>query len=1611
MAASFVHLHLHTEYSLVDGVVRIKPLVKAVAAAGMPAVAVTDMSNLFAMIKFYKAAHSAGIKPIVGVDLWLRREDQDPSRLLLLCQDLSGYRNLTRLVSRSFTEGRQRDVPMLDYTWLKGATQGLIALSGAREGELGRALLNANAEQIRERLAAWRQLFPDRFYLELQRTGRPGEEEYIHAAVELALATATPVVATNDVRFLNAEDFEAHEARVCIHEGRTLSDPRRPRLYSQQQYLRSPEEMAERFADLPEALANSVEIAKRCNLELHLGENFLPDFPVPQGMSAEDYFIAQSHQGLEDRLQRLFAAQAPQRREPYDQRLQQELKVIHQMGFAGYFLIVADFIRWARENGVPVGPGRGSGAGSLVAYALGITDLDPLAYDLLFERFLNPERVSMPDFDVDFCMEGRDRVIEYVAQFYGRDKVAQIATHGSMAAKAVVRDVGRVLGHPYGFVDKIAKLIPFEIGMTLDKALAQEEDFRQAYEQDAEVKTLVDLARSLEGLARNVGKHAGGVVIAPSTLTDFSPLYSEQGSEAIVTQFDKDDVEAAGLVKFDFLGLRTLTIINWALQTVNRQRAAKGEQPLDISSIPLEDTPTFNLLKQCQTTAVFQLESRGMKDLIKRLQPDRFEDIIALVALFRPGPLQSGMVDDFIDRKHGRARVEYPHPDLEAILKPTYGVILYQEQVMQIAQVLASYTLGGADLLRRAMGKKKPEEMAKQREVFVEGAKKREVDQDIAAYIFDLMEKFAGYGFNKCVHGGTRIIDAQTGEQTTVESLFRDCRPFTIHALGEDNKLHPQRVTDVVWNGYKPVFTLKTAQGKQITATANHPIRTLDGWTQLEDLGPGDRIAAPRRLPVMSLVSWPKHEIIVLAGLLAEGNTCHPSCLYFYSNDEVLIQDFASAVAQFPNTVARIDKRSNGRMEVCASTGRDTRFSPGMVPWNSPLALKQESQATRSGAFLWAQDLDLLRKKAAEKRIPQPIFQLCEQDLQLFLGRLWAGDGFIANANLAVPFYATSSLELAKGVQMLLLRLGIISGIHDKRFKYRGGIRLGYTVHLLGEDSVAVFVERILPHAIGRQEQIGYLQYNLQTTIQGQTSKDTIPAQVRVWVAEERLKAGLNWKELEQASGVSMREFCGKGSAKKRGFRRATIARLAIFFGCKRLESLADSDLFWDSVVAIEPQGMADTYDLTVENDHNFVADGLVVHNSHSAAYALVSYQTAWLKAHYPAAFMAAVLSSDMDNTDKVVIFIDECRRMKLQVVPPAINTSEYRFTVDEQDRVIYGLGAVKGVGEGAIEEVLEERRRNRPFRDLFDLCQRLDLRKLNRRVLESLIRAGALDCLGPGRATLMSQLPEALKVAEQSSRNAAAGMGDLFGLAAAAATPMPAALAPVPEWSEEQRLLGEKETLGLYLTGHPITRFQAELQNFTSGPLARIASQGERPAAGVQRYGKNAEKRVVIAGLVVAVRTRNANRGGRMAFVTLDDRSARMEIRVFPEAYDLYRHLIVNDKVLVVQGGLVYDDFSDSMRINTERILDMDAARDEYAKRLLLRLQVEHFGNGLVDRLAGVLAPYRQGRCSICADYVGNQARARIMFGDAWKVRPTEQLLRQLREMIGEKGVWLEYN
>ncbi|WP_404396748.1 DNA polymerase III subunit alpha [Idiomarina loihiensis] len=1156
-APNFVHLRVHSDFSMIDGLAKVGPICEAVAEAGMPALAITDQMNFCGLVRYYGKAHQLGLKPLIGCDFWVQADypESEIFRLTALAMDNEGYQQITQLISKAYLRGNIKGKPVIDKDWLKEHNEGIILLSGSRQGDVGHALIKGHDSQLDAALDFYQQYFPDRYYLELVRTGRPQEETYLHKAVALAGETGLPVVATNEVVFLKEEDFDAHEIRVAIHDGYQLEDKRRPKKYSPQQYLRSSEEMTELFSDIPEAIENTVEIAKRCNVTVRLGEYFLPKFPTGD-LTTEEFLIKVSEEGLKERLEFLFpdAEERQQKRPEYDERLKRELGVINDMGFPGYFLIVMEFIQWSKDNGIPVGPGRGSGAGSLVAYALKITDLDPLEFDLLFERFLNPERVSMPDFDVDFCMDRRDEVIDHVADLYGREAVSQIITFGTMAAKAAIRDVGRVLAHPYGFVDRISKLIPGDPGMTLAKAFEIEPQLGAAYDQDEEVKAIIDMARILEGVTRNAGKHAGGVVISPTKITDFSPLYCDDEGNNPVTQFDKDDVESAGLVKFDFLGLRTLTIIQWAVDMVNHRHAQSGKDPIDITSIDLTDPACFKLLKKAETTAVFQLESRGMKELIKKLLPDSFEDIIALVALFRPGPLQSGMVDNFIDRKHGREEISYPdaeyqHESLQPILEPTYGVILYQEQVMQIAQVLAGYTLGGADLLRRAMGKKKLEEMAKQREIFAKGAAQNNIDPELATKIFDLVEKFAGYGFNK----------------------------------------------------------------------------------------------------------------------------------------------------------------------------------------------------------------------------------------------------------------------------------------------------------------------------------------------------------------------------------------------------------------------------------------------------------------SHSAAYALVSYQTLWMKTHFPAEFMAAVMSADMDNTDKIVTLADECERMGLDLLPPDVNKGEYKFTVDEQQRVVYGIGAIKGVGEGPIESIIKAREEGGSFRDLFDFCCRVDLKRTNKRILQRLIRAGAMDNLGPHRASLMATLEKAIRQAEQHLNAEKIGQSDMFGVLTTEPEAVEQEFVSVRKWSEAVWLEGERDTLGLYLTGHPINRFRAELKHYINSTLSNVTPTRK-------------DESIAIAGLVIDVRVLTNKRGQRFAIVTLDDKTARMDVRLFSNEYESYQELLEKDRILWIKGEVRFDNFSNSNTMTAREVMAIEQARETYLRHLAITVTDEQLAKGLAGKLEKLLQPFAEGTCPIKMRYQSERVEATLNVGAQWYVNPSDELIYELQNLLGTQQVSLEF-
>jgi len=953
---------------------------------------------------------------------------------------------------------------------------------------------------------------------------------------------------------------------------------------------------------------------------------------------------------------------------------------------------------------------------------------------------------------------------------------------------------------------------------------------------------------------------------------------------------------------------------------------------------------------------------------------------------------------------------------------------------MQIAQIIGGYTLGSADLLRRAMGKKLPEEMAQHRSIFVRGAAKNGISERRANELFDLMEKFAGYGFNKCIVGSTEVQDARTGARCTVRELFERRRQLdlVVHSLGDDWRLRAQAVRGVVWNGRRQTFELRTALGRRIVATDNHPLRTLDGWTPLRDLAPGDRIAAPRRLDVASTVRWPEHELIVLGGLLSEGNTCHPTCLYYFNNDSTLIADFTRAASCFPNTVGRVTTRADGRMEVCLSTGRDTRFRRGQRPWNATegnTALAQDELPIRSGAFLWAQQLDLLNCRADRKRVPGSVFTLADENIELLLGRMWSGDGFIIGLSNTVPYYATSSERLARDVQDLLLRLGVVACVQKKQFKYRGGLRPGYAVYLIGEDSVRRFVERVVPHCVGRDAPIQALKARLGVVQGGVSSKDTVPAAVRLRANAARIKSELTWRELEVQSGVSAREFYGRGSVGKRGFRRGTIGRLAAWFNDADLRDLATSDVYWDTVVEIVPRGIEDVYDLEVEGDHNFVADGLIVHNSHAAAYALVAYQTAYMKAHHAAAFIAANMSAVMSDTDKVELFVEDARAHGIELLVPDVNRSNYRFEpvppsesspLGRGDNppadvpplvrggimgvIRYGLGAIKGTGEAAIASIVEARKQG-PFTDLFDFCHRVDKRLVNRRVVESLVRAGAFDSLNDHRASLLASVGVALESAEQASR--AAHQVSLFGDLAEGAQRV--AMVGAPRWSEKERLQNEKAALGFYFSGHLFDIYRNEVRRFVRTRLADLGASGNGDFAGRASW---------VAGVVLGTRVQTTA-SGRMGVIQLADDSGRFEIVAFREVFEKYRQKLKEDELLVLEvrlraararaavngEGEPAPDFG--MRIEALNVLDLAEARNRFARGVQITCNGASSGN----RLREVLAPYRSGRCPVSIVYSNRDATCEIDLGEAWRVNLHEDLIKSLAEWFSAENVRIVYN
>jgi DNA-directed DNA polymerase III PolC len=1482
---SFVHLHCHSEYSLLDGANRIDDLIKRAQHFEMPALAITDHGNMHAAWEFQEKAKKAGVKPILGMEAYVapadRRTRGRPApgvkpyhHLVLLARDLQGYKNLTKLSSLGYTEGFYTK-PRIDRELLAKYSEGIIVTSACMAGEVAGHLLDDRIEQAREAAAWYAELFKDRYYLEVQAHTSEGQAKLNAKVLSLADDLGLPVVATNDAHFLKHEDHDAHDVLLCIGLGKDRNDKDRMK-YDDGLYFKNADEVRPFFPGREDVLTNTLAIADTVDVQF-AKKYYVPSFPLPEGVATENDLLVQlATEGAVLRYGSPLPAEV-------QERLDYELGVITKTGYAGYFLITADFIKAARDRGIPVGPGRGSAAGSLVAYATKITDVCPLEFDLLFERFLNPERVSMPDVDVDFCFERRGEVIEYVRQKYGKDSVGQIVTFGTMKSRAAVKDVGRTLGFSPAETDALAKLIPNapNNSLTVAEAIVQVPEVKQLYQNDARYHQLLDFAVKLEGLSRHTGVHAAGVVIAPGPLDEFVPIctQSTKGSggdgdeRVIVTQYDMTALEKAGMLKMDFLGLTTLTVITDTIKAVKLRTGVD----VKLEERGFTDEKTYQVLRAGRTGGVFQFESALATDVLKRMRCDRFDDLVASNALLRPGPLDAGMHNVYIRRKRGEEPTVYPLPELEPILSNTYGVITYQEQVMRIAQVLAGISLAEADVLRKAVGKKDAELIRKELGKFTEKAIAKGYDKKIIEELAGQIETFGRYGFNKCLIGDTEIYDASTGRLVRIADVYEGKATLGSVATCNVNSLRLThgRVLDVMDNGIKPVFRLRTESGREIVATGNHPFLMTDGWRNLDGITVGEHIAVPRTLPSGPRVSWPEHEVVALGHLLAEGNLGHPSGVYYYNQDDASVADFIAAAEAFSNVKCT---RTLHKGTASVYTGRTNR-----------------RQA--NGIFEWARTLDLLGKTATNKEVPAAAFALGDDQIGLLLGRMWDGDGHVNCADRST-YYATSSKRLAQQVQHLLLRLGIIARVREVTFGYAGGQRLGYQVFVTGVENLRPFAHYVGRHLIAQAKRAAMSAMPLEA-VSG-PSKDLVPVgPVRALARAAKSRRDETWGAVETGADVSSRDLYPVGTnPAKIGFTRGVVHRLAQYFGDTELQRLGDNDVLWDRVVSIEAAGEQRTYDLEIADTHNFVANDIVVHNSHSVAYSVVAYHTAFLKTHHPAEFMAALLSSNIGKTEEVIKYIAEAREMGLEVLAPDVNESGWRFTVVGDKRIRFGLGAIRNVGRGAIDTLLDARN-DGPFTSLYDLCSRVDLRVFNKRVFEALIAAGACDSLGGHRAQLMAALDAAISEAALQQEEAEKGQVSLFGDLLGGGpdesdTPKQSGaptLPNTPPWTESERLQREKDLLGFYISGHPLEKYRTECELFATHTVAQL--------------GTWVPEAVTIGVVVTSIKKQISKRSGNeFARLTVEDFSGSSEVLVFPEAWGVIAERVRPDIPLLLKGG-----------------------------------------------------------------------------------------------------------
>jgi len=1597
-AVSFAHLHVHTEYSMLDGAARITDVVTAAAADGQPAIAITDHGVLYGVVDFVKAAREAGIKPIIGIEAYFT----DGSRfdrplgsankryhMNLLAENEVGYRNLLQLSSKAYLEGYYYK-PRMDFDLLSEHAEGIIATSGCLGGLVPQLLApesmseEGNQGQVRDFDAAlaaagrFQDIFgSDNFFIEIQDHGLAAQKAIMPDLLAISKQAGAPLLATNDAHYTRRAEHDAQDVLLCIQTGSLRSDPGRLRFEGSDHYLKTSAEMRQLFSSdsFPGACDNTLWIAERAEVELEFGKILLPHFPVPVGETELTYLRKLVDQGTRERY-------GPDPAPEVWDRVEHELKIIEEMGFSAYFLIVWDLIRYARENRIRVGPGRGSAAGSIVSYCLRITDLDPLAYGLIFERFLNPGRREMPDIDMDFDERYRADVIKYAAQKYGSDRVAQIVTFSTIKGKQAIRDAARVLGHAYGVGDRIAKAMPPSIlgrEPTLDQVLtpppadadstikdwyANAQGLRELYEADDAVRETVDAARGVEGLRRQDSIHAAAVVIGPEPLINIVPIQQKGEGAEVVTQYEMYGVQSLGLLKMDFLGLRNLSIIERCLELVEETSGSR----VDIDSVPLDDEKTFELLQSGHTIGVFQLEGTAMRSLIRSLKPDSFNDVIASVALYRPGPMGANMHNLYADRKNGRAEVEQLHPALTDKLADTYQIMVYQEQVMTVAQEMAGYSMVEADDLRRAMGKKIKKEMVAQEQRFVQGCMSQGHTEAVGKEIFGLIEHFAGYGFNRCLTGDTTVVEAETGAIRTLRELYDGRVMPSIASL--DGWMRVLGSPSNIWqNGVKPVFKLTTRSGRTIRATGNHPFRTVSGWRPLEELGTEDFVAISAGLDWLPTTSMTPPELTLLGYVIAEGNTCHPSSFYIYSGDEEVVQDAVSAMEGFENTRATVD-RSKSAVSLYAARV-DLRRPSGAVEF-----------IERSG---------LRHKGAIDKRLPDSVDGLPRSQLARLLAAMWSGDGCCnrSSSGSQTIYYATSSPVLAEQVAHLLLRLGIRNTLSAKSFRYRGGRRPGYQIHVITDEGLSRFATMIGPYLVGkRRTDLENLMALAPAANNVRSTHDQVPArQVFPLIRAEATRAMTE-------SGRSLKELCLSGGftpklvhsldPRKRGYRRDTIAAMAKAFESTELRELADADVWWDRVVSIVPDGLEMTYDLEVPGTHNFVADDFVVHNSHSAAYGLVAYQTAYLKAHHPAEYMAALLTATKKDKDRTAVYLNECRRMGIKVLVPDVNESGSDFTVHD-GRIRFGLSAVRNVGDGVVERIIEARSKG-PFPSLQDFVDRVDVTALNKRTMESLIKAGAFDASGDPRRGLAMVYEQILDATVERRRNEDMGQFSLFAGDTEAVRESRIEI-PALDWPQKIALGFEKEMLGLYVSDHPLLAIGPSLAAATTNGIRDLEEMADRMS-------------VTVGGLVASITRRWTRKGDPMIFFQLEDLEGSVEVMAFPRTVHDFGPAIVEDAVVVVVGNL--DNRGDDVKVIAREIKELEV-RDDYSVRL--QVAATRLSPEIVTRLKGILANH-PGSATVFLHMLSDSGTKVLRLSDTHRVEPRSALFAELKELLGQRAV-----